>query len=341
MSRYLLQWSCTISILLLSSLSLSAQELEKKKIKANFSEKPLELALLTLKLDYRLNFQYDKSDVDGVEVSAYIPNLRLQEAMKLLLADTDLSFALEPPRTVRIFSKVNSTTQEEVASVLPLNITAEQFDITIAGQIKDASTGESLPFSTVAVKGSTNATTTNVDGWFTLFNVPSDTTVLEVSYIGYQNTSFRLLPGMKFDQLLIKMQTGSQTLEEVTVLANRKEQMIQASAGISQVAINPAQIKAVPSLGEKDIFRSLQLLPGVSGANESSSGLFVRGGTPDQNLVLFDGFTVYHVDHLFGFFSAFNSNAVKDVQLFKGGFEAKYGGRLSSVVDITGKDGNS
>ncbi|MEL6276314.1 MAG: TonB-dependent receptor plug domain-containing protein, partial [Bacteroidota bacterium] len=124
-------------------------------------------------------------------------------------------------------------------------------------------------------------------------------------------------------------------------MANRKEQMIQASAGISQVAINPAQIKAVPSLGEKDIFRSLQLLPGVSGSNESSSGLFVRGGTPDQNLVLFDGFTVYHVDHLFGFFSAFNSNAVKDVQLFKGGFEAKYGGRLSSVVDITGKDGNS
>jgi ferric enterobactin receptor len=82
-------------------------------------------------------------------------------------------------------------------------------------------------------------------------------------------------------------------------------------------------------------------VPGVSGSNESSSGLYVRGGTPDQNLVLFDGFTVYQVDHLFGFFSAFNSVAIKDVQLFKGGFESKYGGRLSSVVDITGKDGNT
>ena len=89
------------------------------------------------------------------------------------------------------------------------------------------------------------------------------------------------------------------------------------------------------------LFRSLQLLPGVSGSNESSSGLYVRGGTPDQNLILFDGFTVYHVDHLFGFFSAFNSNAIKDVQLYKGGFDAKFGGRISSVVELTGKDGNS
>ena len=93
-------------------------------------------------------------------------------------------------------------------------------------------------------------------------------------------------------------------------------------------------------MGEVDIFRSLQLLPGVSGTNESSAGLFVRGGTPDQNLVLLDGMTVYKVDHFFGFFSAFNANAVKDVQLFKGGFPAKYGGRTSSVVDLTGKTGS-
>ena len=94
-------------------------------------------------------------------------------------------------------------------------------------------------------------------------------------------------------------------------------------------------------MGEKDIFRALQLLPGISGTNESSSGLYIRGGTPDQNLVLLDGFTVYHVDHFYGFFSAFNSDVIKDVQLFKGGFPAKYGGRISSVMDLTGKTGNS
>lgn len=81
-------------------------------------------------------------------------------------------------------------------------------------------------------------------------------------------------------------------------------------------------------------------MPGVSASNESSSGMYVRGGTPDQNLILYDGFTIYYVDHMHGFYSAFNSNAIKDVQLYKGGYEAKYGGRLSSVTEITAKDGN-
>ena len=112
---------------------------------------------------------------------------------------------------------------------------------------------------------------------------------------------------------------------------------MKASKGISRLSVTPAQLAYLPSFGEKDVFRSLQLLPGISGSQENSSGLFVRGGTPDQNLILFDGFTVYHVDHLFGFFSAFNSNAIKDVQLYKGGFDAKFGGRLSSVVELTGK----
>ncbi|MEO1712804.1 MAG: TonB-dependent receptor [Bacteroidota bacterium] len=151
----------------------------------------------------------------------------------------------------------------------------------------------------------------------------------------------RLTPETNLEDLPVPMLPSNQVLQAVTVRASKKEQLIKASSGVSKIAIAPAQLAAIPSLGEKDIFRSLQLLPGVSGSNESSSGLFVRGGTPDQNLVLFDGFTVYHVDHLFGFFSAFNSNSIKDVQLYKGGFDAKFGGRLSSVVDITGKDGNS
>ena len=96
----------------------------------------------------------------------------------------------------------------------------------------------------------------------------------------------------------------------------------------------------MPRLGEEDIFRSLQLLPGISSINDASSGLYIRGGTPQQNLILFDGMTIYHLDHLFGFFSAFNSNAVKDIRIFKGGFPAKYGGRTSGVIEMTGKTGD-
>ncbi|MEK7253277.1 MAG: carboxypeptidase-like regulatory domain-containing protein, partial [Bacteroidota bacterium] len=189
--------------------------------------------------------------------------------------------------------------------------------------------------------GTNNGATTNGDGYFTLQNVPSDTALLELQYLGYHTRFFRLTPANAKGKLVLEMEVLGEQLQEVVVVAEKEEQLLKASTGISKIGMTPLAVATLPSFGEKDIFRSLQLLPGVSGSNESSSGLYVRGGTPDQNLVLFDEFTVYHVDHLFGFFSAFNSNALKDVQLYKGGFDAKYGGRLSSVVELTGKDGNT
>lgn len=145
---------------------------------------------------------------------------------------------------------------------------------------------------------------------------------------------------MDLSNLKIEMSSSSAQLDEVVVVAER-EALLQAGGSISKLKMTPAKLAALPSLGERDIFRSFQLMPGISAANEHTSGLYVRGGTPDQALTLYDGFTVYNVDHLFGFFSAFNSNSIKDVQLYKGAFDAKYGGRLSSVVEITGKEGNS
>jgi ferric enterobactin receptor len=124
---------------------------------------------------------------------------------------------------------------------------------------------------------------------------------------------------------------------EAGVTAERP--LLSVSDKENRIIITPSQIAALPSLGEKDIFRAFQLLPGISGSNETSSGLYVRGGKPDQNLLLYDGFTVYHVDHLFGYFSAFNMEAIQDARLSKGGYEAKYGGRLSSVMELTGKEG--
>jgi outer membrane receptor for ferrienterochelin and colicin len=128
--------------------------------------------------------------------------------------------------------------------------------------------------------------------------------------------------------------------EAVTVTAEKNSQTLQVVEAPAQVRISPQQIATLPSVDEIDIFRSLQLLPGISGVNDGSSGLYVRGGTPDQNLVLFDGMTIYHVDHFFGFISAFNTEAVKDVRVFKGGFSAKFGGRTSSIVELTGKTGS-
>ena len=326
-----------IILLCFGNPELLAQAPSELKMKGNFDEKPLDLVLLDLQIAYKLNFEFDLEEVKKHRVSASFSGKTLEEAMGIILLDTDLNFDISGPRLVRIFRQVR---QAVVTRVGPAPKPTRK-DITVSGVIKDKNTGETLPFANVLVKGSSYGVAANVDGYFTLFNVPNDTTILQVQYLGYQDQTVFLHPDMDLKNMTILMEDFSQLLDEVIVLAEEKEQLIQASTGISKIGFSPAQMAALPSFGEKDIFRSLQLLPGVSGSNESSSGLYVRGGTPDQNLILFDGFTVYHVDHLFGFFSAFNTNAIKDVQLHKGGFDAKYGGRISSVVELTGKDGNT
>lgn len=323
------------SISLLSFTTMQAQETKKLRIKGNYPDKALDLVLLDLKINYRLDFTYDPELVQGKRISVVFPKTNLDNALNIILAGTGLTYKKTGGNRITIVEGVEEAIVDTAVSQ------PTRKDFTIKGVVKDQNSGETLPFANVLVRGSNNGTTSNIDGYFTLFNVPTDTMILDVSYIGYRHLSFRMHPDMDVDNLQIRMMDFGVQLAEVVVQAEREEQLIQASTGISQVSISPAALATLPSFGEKDIFRSLQLLPGISGTNESSSGLYVRGGTPDQNLILFDGFTVYHVDHLFGFFSAFNSNAIKDVQLHKGGFDAEFGGRLSSVVELTGKDGNT
>jgi ferric enterobactin receptor len=207
----------------------------------------------------------------------------------------------------------------------------------VRGIVKDAQNREQLPNATIMVKGSKIGTKTNAEGYFVL-HIPRDSVViLEFKYIGYASQEIRI--GVDQTDLVIKMRQVDIQLGQVEVVGN-KPTALKAEREVSLSTISPEQLKTLPSVGQADIFRSLQLLPGIGGTDDKSSGLYVRGGTPDQNLVLLDGMTVYHVDHLFGFFSAFNPDAVKDVQLYKGGFPAKYGGRLSSVVDMSGKVGD-
>jgi ferric enterobactin receptor len=215
----------------------------------------------------------------------------------------------------------------------------QKFNVTVAGKVTDVNTGEPLSNVNVKIIGRNGGTATNTDGYFTLYNVPSDTTILEFSNIGYSVSKHFLSPSKSLDSLHIQMSTLSNSLTEV-VVTSKTLQTFKLNQKVSMIKMTPALISTLPSIGEKDIFRSFQLMPGVSAANENSSGLYVRGGTPDQSLVLYDGFTVYNVEHLFGFYSAFNSEAIKDATLYKGGFEPKFGGRLSSVVDINGKEGN-
>lgn len=222
-------------------------------------------------------------------------------------------------------------------SACALVAVAQEVRSTVSGRVSDAATGEALPAVTVTVVGTRINTSTNIDGHFVLSGLSTGALRLRFTCIGYRIYEIAAQPGTT--ELDIQLTTEADELDEVTV-TGESTQRFKANEQVGMIRMNPRLIATLPSLGEKDIFRAFQLMPGVSAGNEQSAGLYVRGGTPDQNLVLFDGFTVYNVDHLFGFFSAFNANAIKDVRLFKGGFDAQYGGRLSALMDITGKEGS-
>jgi ferric enterobactin receptor len=208
----------------------------------------------------------------------------------------------------------------------------------VNGTVKDPS-GAVLPGVLISIRGLDVSTNTDNTGFFSLKGLPAGEVTLTVSLPGFakKETTVSIRPGIasKVEIVLeLEAQAFTVTVEQIT------PQLMNAAENIGVVTVLPSQVAALPSLGEKDIFRSLQLMPGVSATNEQSSGLYVRGGTPDQNLVLLDGFTVYKVDHFFGIFSAFNASAVENVSVFKGGFDSRYGGRISSVVDLEGKPGS-
>ena len=214
-------------------------------------------------------------------------------------------------------------------------------NFTLTGEVIDIDNGERIPYATIAVEGSSGGTVTDANGRFTLQNVPADNVEIVVSYLGYIKRFVALEPSEENPPLRVELEPQKQEIAEVFIYGRKDDKALEQSVGEQKIKMSPAALKFLPNIGEKDIMRSFQLMPGVSASNENSSGMYVRGGTPDQNLIVYDGFTVYYVDHLYGFYSAFNSNAIKDVQLYKGGFESKWGGRLSSVTEITGKDGNN
>lgn len=212
--------------------------------------------------------------------------------------------------------------------------------IDIKGYVVDSKTKEPLIYASVMIMNSSAGTATNQRGYFILTDVDKENAILSISYIGYSKKEIELKNLDAGKPIKIElMQTDFQTGEVVVVGDQYK--FWKSSENVSQITISPLTISKLPNIGEKDIFRSLQLLPGISSLNDGSAGLYIRGGTPDQNLILLDGITVYHVDHFFGFFSAFNADAIKDVQVYKGGFESKFGGRLSSVVELSGKTGDN
>lgn len=222
--------------------------------------------------------------------------------------------------------------------LITINLFAQQ-KVTLLGNIRDASSGEDLIGATVYVEQIKSGTISNPYGFYSLSLVPGFYT-FRVSFLGYQTQTFTLSVDTEMSYN-IKLEPSTEELDEIVISTEAINQNIIGNE-MGSFKLDPKIIKAIPVLfGEQDILKTIQLMPGVSSAGEGSTGFFVRGGQADQNLVLLDDAPVYNPSHLLGFFSVFNSDAINDVKLYKGGVPASFGGRASSVLDVKMREGNS
>ncbi|WP_234569364.1 TonB-dependent receptor [Rhodohalobacter sp. 614A] len=219
------------------------------------------------------------------------------------------------------------------------NTLQAQTNASIRGYITDSNSGDVLLAATTGIIQLSKGVSTNSEGFFQITNIPPGAYLITASYVGYEDFSQQLTFNEGDDlELHIQLKPKAYQLGEVTVKSLKHE---QTKHDIGVAHVDPSFINNLPSLFEDDIFRSLQLLPGVKSSSELSSGLYIRGGSPDQTLILFDHAPVYNPSHFFGFYSTFNPSVITDANLFKGNYPAKYGGRLGSVLSLQNRETNN
>ncbi|UCJ06840.1 TonB-dependent receptor [Chitinophaga pendula] len=301
----------------------SYAQLAPKSIDIEFTDEPLKDALDKLRNASSIPLNYESSRLKQYSVKAKkFKAATLSIILEHLLSGTDLVYEL---RNEMLLIRRKS---------MPLGSRRS-----ISGRITDNSSGEQLIGVTIAVPFMQEGTVTNNYGHFSIA-LPADSQLLRFSYLGFE-TIDTLVDIRNISQLNIRMrQEPAQSLNTVTIISDQAVPLQQTSQ-MSKVSVPVIQMQSMPRFfGETDLMKTLQMLPGVQQGSEATSALLVRGGSPDQNLVLLDEAPLYNPSHLMGIFSAFNTYAIKHVELYKGAFPARFGGRLSSVVDISMKDGN-
>jgi len=217
------------------------------------------------------------------------------------------------------------------------NIVLEAQNVVLSGKISDAETGEYLPAATVFIVSKNGGTSANAYGFYSV-NLTKGENTLEYSFVGYKKQRITLL--ILADTLIDIELKPCIALDEVTVVAENNQNRLRSTT-VSSHRLSAHLLDEMPSLlGITDIIKELRALPGVNSAAEGSAGLIVRGSGPDENLVLFDGVPIYNINHLSGFFSVFNTDALASADIYKGAYPAKFGGRISSVIDVKMREGN-
>ena len=226
-----------------------------------------------------------------------------------------------------------------VALLAAMPVAAQTPGVTLSGFVTDADNGESLPLASIVLTQVQLGAASNSSGYYAVKEVPAGTYEVVISYIGYKSWRDTLAFSDQDVRLDVALQVESVDLEEIVIEAERREELEQATQS-SFIALQVEPLQQMPAIGEADLLRSLQLLPGIQSASDISSGLYVRGGGPDQTAILLDHIPLYNPSHMFGFFSTFNPDAIKDVQLYKGAYPAAYGRTLGAVLDVSNREGN-
>ena len=313
------------SLILIGGVLLFAlqTQAQKAETKLSFSIRNATLEEFVKRIENSTGFSF----IYGEEVKIN-HRLTLDVKQKTIPEILDLAFANEPV-------KYQITGRHILLQKKKQKPVSRKF--TISGYVTDGTSSETLIGANILESRQQQGTTTNPYGFYSI-TLPAGETELSFSYLGYTTRQYRL--ELSKDTLINVLMQDNNQLEEVVIVSDKAEAGITATQmGAQEIPIT--QIKNTPSiLGEADVMKTIQLMPGVQAGVEGSAGLYVRGGGPDQNLILLDGVPVYNVDHLFGFFSVFTPEAVKKVTLFKSSFPARFGGRLSSVVDVRSNDGD-
>ncbi|MTI31437.1 TonB-dependent receptor [Xanthovirga aplysinae] len=300
---------CMLLISFLGCISVSGQS--KKKFKSILTE---------IEKKYKVQFNFDNAVIKNLEVRTFSDDPKnLDNLLNRLLAGSGVSFKRDG-NDVILFKKHSEDILKSIQAIV------------VNGQ-----SGERLPNALIYLPERDQYATTNQEGYFIIHNITTKEETMVISHIGFQPLSIKIKDISSQEIALIP---SPDFLNEV-VIFDQKRQIFELADNGRGIGINPEYLKRLGNFGESDVFRSLQFLAGVDGTDEASAGLNVRGGTEDQNLVLFDDFTVYHLDHFFGVLSAFNSDIIKDVRLYKSGFSPKYGGKIASVVEMISKSGNN
>ena len=291
----------------------------------SFKNTPLSDALLQVSKSMNFTVAFDSKAMSEHQVSGTYSAISPEEILDKLLKNTEYISVKKFGNYLIVLAKVE-------------DIPHQQRFLRINGLVTDKASGEQLPHASIRLPNQNLMLPTSVNGTFTFRIYEEKSVRVSIQYLGYQPVDSIVSVNDSTAVVIFRMKQKNMELTPVQIKSARMK-MIDQNLDAGHSTVNMVGFVNLPNMGESDIFRTIQLLPGI-GYSENSSGLNIRGGTADQNLVLFDGFTLYNLDHFFGSFSSVNPNVVKDIQIYKGGFDSRYGERLSGIIDITGKTGN-